>query len=112
MQFRHNLFNQEVPERDPAQARVAIGNRIKSCDRGGVEIGPLAIGRKDRPDCIRNLAQQSDFNKDQWIVRHRGVEKGKEHPVRITNALAQIIPVSDFVNRLVSDDLFQNLRRG
>ncbi len=54
---------------------------------------------------------QRHFDKDQRLIRHGGVKEGKEPAVHRVQTAAQIIPTVDGMDRLIGDDLFQNIRR-
>ena len=71
----------------------------------------LAILGEDRRDGGGNIAAERYLDEDQRLVDHCRMEKGKAAPVRRIDAAAQIVPVADFVHRLIADDLLQHDRR-
>ena len=69
---------------------------------------PLGEQRGDRS---RRLDRQRDLDEDQRLVDQRGVEEGVAAAVRRIDAPPELVPVADFMHRLVADDLLEDRRR-
>ena len=111
-QVFHHLLDQKIAERDAAQARVAVRDRIEHGGLRIVRIHPLALRREDRVDRVRQLHRKRDLDEDQRLVLDRRVEEAVEPPVRRADAAAQIVPARDLMHRLVRDDVLERLGRG
>ena len=65
---------------------------------------------EQRVDVAGHPLDQRDFDKDQRLVRHARMEKGKAAAIRFEPVL-EVGPPLDFVHGLVGDQLFQERRR-
>jgi len=106
--FRYHLFDKETAEAHPGKAALAVRNRIEHRGGSALRIDPLALELQDRGDGAGNLPGQGHLYEDQRLVDQRRVEEGVAAPVRHVDARAQIDPVADLMDRLVTDDLLQD----
>src|SRR5205823_12509542 len=58
----------------------------------------------------RDRLGQRDLDEDQRFIGQLRMEEGVAAAVDRIDAAAQIVPVVDFMYRLITDDLFQNVR--
>jgi len=66
------------------------------------------FGYQNRAAFARDLLGQRDLDEDQRLVDQRRMEEPVAAPVDRIDAAAQVVPVANFMHRLVADDLFQN----
>src|SRR5215470_589660 len=100
-----------MPERNAAQAALAVRDRIEH--RGRRLVGPdlLALERENRRDRGRDLARERNLDEDQRVIDQRGMKEGVAAAVGRIDAMAQIVPVADLMHRLIADDLLEHARR-
>ncbi|MBK7471502.1 MAG: hypothetical protein IPI73_13645 [Betaproteobacteria bacterium] len=108
-QSRH-LLDQEGPQRDSAQSRLAVADAV---ERRQLKISlrfRLAVDGDQRRNRGRHFRQQRNLDEDQRLVRQRGVEE-REAAAVILQAAAQIVPAADFVYGFVADELLEQRGR-
>ena len=102
-----HLLDEEVAERDPNEAALAVAD--------GVEDGGIRLEvRIDLPEDevlhgARESLAQGHLHEDEGLVGEGGVKEPEAAPVRLQAAL-KVLPVEDLVHRLVLDDLLQHER--
>ncbi len=107
-----HLLDQEIAEGDAAEALLAVRYGIEHRGLGVGRVQRLALLDEDRGDGVGNVAGQRHLDEDQRLVDEGRVEEGVATPVRTVDAGAQVVPVADFVHRLVADDLLEDIGRG
>ena len=110
-QFLDHLLDQKTAEGNAAKAFLGVGDRIEHGGTCALDRHQWPLGRQQWRDRGRDRLGQRHLDEDQGFVRQLRVEEGVAAPVDRIDAAAQIVPVADFVHRLVADDLFQNIRR-
>ncbi len=70
-----------------------------------------AIGGQQTLNIVRNGGGQRDLDENQRLVDERRVEEGVTAPVLRIDTTAQVVPIANLVNRLVADDLFEDIGR-
>ena len=71
-------------------------------------ISDLAVARQDEGDAIGNGAGERSQN--QWLVDKSRMKERVTPPIGRIDARSQIVPIADFVYRLVTNDLLQDSR--
>ena len=105
-----------MSEAHAGKPALAIGNRIKHRRGRALRFDRFALVGQDRPDRRGDFARQRHFDENQRLVDQRRMKEGIAAAVRRIDAPAQLVPVLDFVDRLVADELFhcdvdQSMRR-
>src|SRR5208282_6410300 len=108
-----DLLDEEIAEGDAREALLAVRDRIES-RRPRLVLSDMRppLGEQ-RGDCGRWVHRQRDLDEDQRFVDQRRMEEGVAAAVRRIDAPSKLVPVADFMYRLVADDLLQDCgRRG
>ena len=106
--FLDHLLDEEMAERHASKPALAIGDRVEHRGGGALRLDRLALVGQDRRDRARYLAGERHLDENQRLVDQRRMKEGVAAAVRRIDAPAQILPVANFVHRLVADDLFQD----
>ena len=77
MQVRRDLLDEEVAERDAAQARLAAGDRVEHRAARRARIAHRALEREDRRHRRRQLVHERDLDEDERLVGQRGMEEAR-----------------------------------
>ncbi len=72
----------------------------------GIGVLDKSSKRRDRTGTV---AGERHFDEDQWLVNELRMEEAVAAPVAGREAAAQIVPVADGVDLLVTDDLFKDV---
>jgi hypothetical protein len=83
-------------------------DRVEHRGGGALRLDRLALVGQDRRDRARYLAGERHLDEDQRLIDQRRMKEGVAAAVRRIDAPAQILPVANFMHRLVADDLFQD----
>src|SRR5262249_34390604 len=106
------LLDQKIAERNAGEPALAIRDRIEHGSSRLVRIDELLTAAgQDRRDRSGNFTLERDLDEDQRIIVERRMKKREAPPIRRINAPTQIVPVANFVDRLVADELFKDTGR-
>jgi hypothetical protein len=88
---------------------LGVGDRIEHRGAGTIDRNRRAVFGEQRRDRAGDRLGQRHLDENQGFIDQRRMEEGIAAPVGRIDAAAQIVPVADFVHRLVADDLFQDV---
>ena len=108
--FLDHLLDQKMTEGHATQAALTIGDRIEHGGSGPPRLDRIAFVREDRRDGGWNGAGERHFDEDQRLVNERRMKKRVAAAIWRIDTPAQIGPVPDLMDRLITDDLFQDRR--
>ena len=110
LQVGHHELDQEVAERDAAQALLAVADRVEDGAVGSLRVLDGAVVGDQRLDGARQAVDQRHLDEDQRLVRQGRVEEGKAAAVGGEPAL-QVLQMVHAVDLLVAQELLQQRGR-
>ena len=109
LQVLDHLLDQEVAERDAAQPFLAVGDRVEHGGGRLIRRDRFAVLRQQRADGGRDFLRQRYLDEDQRLIQKLWMEEGEAAAVGRLQPPAEVVPVPDRVDRLVADDLLQDI---
>jgi hypothetical protein len=108
-QFFDHPLDQEIAQIHTAQPRLAIRDRIEHRHLHALRVRACRFAPiEQRRNRARHHRQQRDLDENQRLLRQYRVEKRKQPAVGL-QAPAQVAPAVDFMDRLVVDDLLEQV---
>ena len=106
-----HLLDEEVAEIDAGEATLAIGNGIERRNARLIRRDMRALFRQERRDRRGGAKRQRHLDEDQRLIDQPRMEECVAAPVSGIDPPPQLVPIADFVHRLVTDDLFEKRSR-
>ena len=103
-------LDQEIAERDPAQALQAVVDRVEDRAVGGSRVAHRCLGVDQRLDAVGHAADERHLDEDQRLVGQGRMEEGEAAPIGREAAL-QVLQGAHPVDLLVAQELLQQRGR-
>jgi hypothetical protein len=105
----HDLFDQQIAERNPAQAVLAVGDRIENRAVGAGRVAFRRIRIEQRRHGGADTLGKRDFDEYERLIGQCRMKKREAAPVAGEPAV-QIGPAGDFMHGFVLNEFFEDQR--
>ena len=110
-QFLRHPLDQEIAQRHPFEARLAIADGIKNRRLEAFGVAHRGLFVDEARHVFGDARHQGHLDKNQRLAGQLGMEKSEATAIRL-QAATQVVPAVDGVHRFVRDDFFEQLRGG